>query len=96
MNRRDVPRLIVTGAVFALFAIVLLHNLTNEMLIGAMIGALTTAVSFWLGSSKGNEAATENTGRAFSAIEATARAGGHDDGAALRSGDKVQIEKEEE
>ena len=93
MNPRDIPKLIVTGAVFALFALVLLHNLNNEMLIGAMIGALTTAVTFWLGSSKGNEAATENTGRAFDAIKATANASGSHDGTALHAGDTVQLEK---
>ena len=54
MTDKDKPRLIVTLLVFALFAFVLWHNRDNEMLIGAMIGALTTAVAFWLGSSKGS------------------------------------------
>lgn len=54
MTQKDLPRFAVTCMVFVLFAFILWHNVDNEMLIGAMIGALSTAVAFWLGSSKGS------------------------------------------
>ena len=54
MTDKDRPRLFVTAALFALFAFVLWHNKDNEMLIGALIGAFGTAITFWLGSSKGS------------------------------------------
>lgn len=54
MNGKDLPRLAVTAGVFALLAFVLWHNSDNEMLIGALIGAFGTAITFWLGSSKGS------------------------------------------
>lgn len=59
MNGRDTQRFIVTCMIFVLFAFVLWYNVDDEMLIGAMIGSLTTAVAFWLGSSKGSADKTD-------------------------------------
>jgi hypothetical protein len=63
MSQRDTPRMIVTGAIFALLSFVLWHNVDNEMLIGALIGALGTATTFWLGSSKGSADKSEELSR---------------------------------
>lgn len=54
MSSKDRPRLFVTAAVFILFGWMLYHNPENEMIMGALIGALATAVGYWLGSSKGS------------------------------------------
>lgn len=59
---KDTPRLVVTAGVFVLFGWVLWHNSDNQMLIGAMIGSLGTAVTYWLGSSKGSSDKTDQIG----------------------------------
>lgn len=54
MTDKDRPRLYVTFGLFILFGYVLWRNADNQMLIGAIIGSFGTAITFWLGSSKGS------------------------------------------
>lgn len=58
-NPKDRPRLFVTAGLFVLFGYVLYHNVSNEMLIGAIIGSFGTGIMFWLGSSKGSSDKSE-------------------------------------
>lgn len=83
MTDKDLPRLVVTVGLFVLFGYVLWHNTDNEMLIGAMIGALTTATSFWLGSSKGSSDKSEQIER-----QAEGPTGTKDDPLAVEGADK--------
>lgn len=73
------------GLVFAFVSVLvalLFKNIpqANEQLIVYMLGQLSgfvsTVVAFHYVLTKNSETATENTGRAFSAIEAAARSGG--------------------
>lgn len=47
------PALAVSFVVICLFAYAYSQNPENEMLVGALIGAFTGAVGYWIGSSKG-------------------------------------------
>jgi hypothetical protein len=48
------PRTFVSLAVILLFGVAFLRHQNNALLIGALIGAFSTAVGYWLGSSKGS------------------------------------------
>lgn len=54
MTPKDWPRAVITAAVLALFAFAYLSNPSDEMMKGALIAAFTSAVAYWLGSSKGS------------------------------------------
>jgi hypothetical protein len=71
------PRFFISFAIIGLFAWAFGENVTDETMKGALIAAFAGAWGYWIGSSRATEVqekATENTGAAFRAIEATAKA----------------------
>ena len=68
------PRFIITLLLIALFGYAYMQDPADQAMKGAIIAAFSAAYGFWIGS-KGNEKATENTGKAFDAITAAAQAG---------------------
>lgn len=96
MSQWNDPRFIITLLLIVLFGYAYYHDPADQAMKGAIIGAFSAAYGFWIGS-KSNEKAADNTGKAFSAIEAAARAGTNnapDDATALN--DAQQIDKEGE
>jgi hypothetical protein len=65
------PRLWISFALIGLFGYAYVRE-PSELLEGALIAGFSTAYGFWLGSSKGNQSATENTRAAFDTIKAVA------------------------
>ncbi|MBO9624181.1 MAG: hypothetical protein J7500_15845 [Sphingomonas sp.] len=74
MNQWNDPRLLVTLLLISLFAFAYLRNPSDDMMTGAIITAFAAAYGYWLGANKGNDKASDNTGAAFRAIEAAAKA----------------------
>jgi len=68
------PRFIITLLLIGLFGFAYFNDPADQAMKGAIIAAFSAAYGFWIGS-KGNEKATENTGKAFDAIAAAAAAG---------------------
>ncbi|QPQ55607.1 hypothetical protein IC614_03115 [Allosphingosinicella flava] len=68
------PHFVIALLIIGLFAWAFAENVGDDTMKGALIGAFNLAIGFYLGSVVGNRKATENTGAAFRAIEATARA----------------------
>lgn len=71
MNKWVEPQFIITLLLIALFWAAFLNAPDDEAIKGAIIAAFAAGYGYWLGS-KGNEKATENTGKAFEAITAAA------------------------
>lgn len=69
------PKLLVSLLLIGLFGYAYLHNPNDETMKGAVILAFATAYGFWLGKNDGDDDKSRNTGAAFRAIEATAKAG---------------------
>lgn len=92
MTQWNDPRLLVTLLLIGLFTFAYINNPSDDMMTGAIITAFAAAYGFWLGANKGNDKATENTGRAFAAIEATAKA--NSERPSGRPGDPVHVEEE--
>lgn len=74
MNQWAEPRFLITVMLIGLFGYAYIQDPSDEAMKGALIGAFSAAYGFWIGS-KTNDKATENTGKAFEAIAATAHAG---------------------
>lgn len=54
MTDKDIPRLILAVGILLLFGYAYVRNPADELLIGAVIALATTAVNYFLGSSKGS------------------------------------------
>lgn len=65
------PRFAITLLLIGLFGFAYIHDPADQAMKGAIIAAFSAAYGFWIGA-KGNEQATENTGKAFDAINALA------------------------
>lgn len=74
MTQWNDPRFVITLLLIGLFGFAYYNDPADQAMKGALIGAFSAAYGFWIGS-KANDKAAENTGKAFSAIEAAARAG---------------------
>ncbi len=83
-------------AIVGLFAWAYGENTGDDTMKGALIGAFNLAIGFYLGNVIGREKASENTGKAFDAITASANStpGTAPDPDALHAGDAVTINKE--
>lgn len=53
------PRLLIAVLLIAMFGLAYFTGPRDEMMKGAMIAALSTAVGYWLGSSSGSREKTE-------------------------------------
>ncbi|WP_324807244.1 hypothetical protein SH584_11555 [Sphingomonas sp. LY29] len=71
MNQWNEPRFLITVLLIGLFGYAYIIDPSDEAMKGALIGAFSAAYGFWIGS-KQNDKATENTGKAFDAIQAAA------------------------
>ena len=58
-----------------------------------LTGLLNMVGAFHFASNKGSEVARENTGKAMSAIEAVAKAGGKDSADTIHTGDSITMER---
>lgn len=94
MRQFGEPRFVITLLLIGLFGFAYIHDPADQAMKGAIIAAFSAAYGFWIGS-KQNEQASENTGKAFSAIEAAARAGTPSDPDALHPGDTVKLNNPE-
>lgn len=74
MSKWNDPRVVVTFLLILMFGYAFLRDPSDEAMKGAVIIAFATAYGFWLGNVEGSKKASENTGKAFAAIEATAAA----------------------
>lgn len=63
LSHRDTPRLILAAGILVLFAYAYVRNPSDELLIGAVIALATTAVNYFLGSSKGSSDKAEQLER---------------------------------
>lgn len=54
MRDFDWPRGVVSAVVLLIFGYAYLNNPDDEMMKGALIAAFSSAVAYWLGSSKGS------------------------------------------
>lgn len=90
MNQWAEPRFLITLMLIGLFGFAYFQDPSDQAMKGAIIGAFSAAYGFWIGS-KQNEKAAENTGEAFRAISAAARAGTSDAGA-IHPGDSVTLD----
>ncbi len=73
MNRWADPRVAISFTLIGLFAYSYIRSPTEAMT-GALIAAFAAGYGYWIGAAKTNEQASENTGKAFDAITATAQA----------------------
>lgn len=91
------PHFLVALLIIGLFAWAYGENTNDDTMKGALIGAFNLAIGFYLGNVIGRERASENTGKAFDAITATANSTPlpHDENV-IRPGDNVTIDKETE
>ena len=95
MSQWTDPKLWISLILIGLFAFAFADNPDDETMRGALILAFATAYGFWLGSNKGETQKTENTGAAFRAIEATAKATGTPNPAdTIQDGDQVTVRKD--
>ena len=94
----------VTIAMFALDLLLLAMAYSNPGLWGVEVfkviiqavtltGLLNMILAFHFTSNKIDEMKSDNTGKAFEAITATAQAGGGTDSSTIRDGDAVTVEK---
>lgn len=54
MSDKDIPRLVLAGLVLSMLGFVLWFHHDDPLIIGAVIALATTAVNYFLGSSKGS------------------------------------------
>lgn len=87
------PKFLVALIAVGVFAWAYGENVGDETMKGAIIGGFNLALGFYLGSTNNASRASENTGKAFDAITATANANTALDPAAIREGDTVTVEK---
>jgi ribosomal protein L12E/L44/L45/RPP1/RPP2 len=72
MNRWGDPRVAISFALIAIFAVAVFDPPDDEQMKAAAINLVIMAIGYWMGAAKSNEQATENTGKAFDAIAAAA------------------------
>lgn len=72
------PKFFVALAALAVFGWAYGENVGDETMKGAIIGGFNLALGFYLGSNSTAAQATNNTGKAFDAIRATAGSARHD------------------
>ena len=92
MKKAFDARFVITLLLIGLFGFAYIQDPADQAMKGAIIAAFSAAYGFWIGS-KENEKATENTGRALSAIEAATKSGIVPSDDAIHAGDTVQIDK---
>lgn len=51
---RELPRLIISGVILAMFGVAFWRNPDNQLLLGALVVMATGAKDFWFGTSKGS------------------------------------------
>jgi hypothetical protein len=91
------PKFIVAFAAIGVFAWAYGENVGDETMKGAIIGGFNLALGFYLGSTNSASRSTENVGKAFDAITATATTNQPAESAnTLKSGDTITMQKEPE
>ena len=65
IDPKEWPRLAISIAIVALFALMLFFDPRNQLLQGALIAQFANAAQYWLGSSKSS---TDNAARADKAL----------------------------
>lgn len=89
------PHFIIALLIVGLFAWAYGSNTDDDTMKGALIGAFNLAIGFYLGNVIGREKASENTGKAFDAITASANSmPAPVDDEAIREGDTIKVEKQ--
>lgn len=62
MKPDELPRFGLSAGILAVFAYAFIRNPHDDLLVGALIAMATTAVSYWLGSSKGSSDKADQIG----------------------------------
>ena len=88
------PHFIIALLIVGLFAWAYGENTNDDTMKGALIGAFNLAIGFYLGNVIGREKASENTGKAFDAITATANSTPSPESNAIHPGDTVTLNTE--
>jgi hypothetical protein len=89
------PKLLIALVVLGMFGWALSVDPNDATMKGALIAGFAGAWGFYLGSSNNSSKATENTGKAFEAITATAQASGGTGAAAQAAGQVADAAVEE-